>query len=471
MWCIAACIASVAYGQVPSARDAAPVVSPAIVGTVFDSISQRPLGGAHVHLADLARDVVADARGAFRFDSVSAGAHTVWADHPTLDQLGLYSIAAPVEIGPLAPVAGVALAVPSFATLWQRACAGVPAPPPGEGFIFGRVRDAANGAGALSVVIAWRAAAGAPADAQRTATVDRDGTYALCGIPNQQAVTISASGSAASTVPVTLRIGDERIARRDITLPTAGAIEQALADASVTAPVARLPRGTGATVTGIVKDSAGRPLEDARITISGVTGEWRTNYDGAFVARGIPAGTHVAESRALGFEPDQRVIDLASTDSSHLDLSMSRLITRLSTVTVREREHFNEIKAELDQRRRMGFGYRTDSLELDHLPGLDAAFAFPGVHVSWKPKGWKIYMTGVKSLTRTNGNQGLCEANVYIDGQPLLLSGKSLIEMHKEEVAMIEIYNSASRAPLQFPSDNNCGVVLVWTKMYVNPPR
>ena len=42
-----------------------------------------------------------------------------------------------------------------------------------------------------------------------------------------------------------------------------------------------------------------------------------------------------------------------------------------------------------------------------------------------------------------------------------MFSGKSLTEMHKEEVALIEIYNSASRAPLQFPSDNNCGVVLV----------
>jgi hypothetical protein len=271
-------------------------------------------------------------------------------------------------------------------------------------------------------------------------------------------------------VPVTLRIGDERIARRDITLPTVGAIEHALADASAMAPVAPLRRGAGGTLTGIVRDSAGRALEDARITISGVSGEWRTNYDGAFVARGIPAGTHVAESRALGFEPEQRVVDLASIDSSHLDLSMSRLITKLSTVTVREHEHFNEIKSELDQRRRAGFGYRTDSLELDHLPGLHEAFAFPGVYVDSKPHDWKVWMRGVKSITRANGNQALCAANVFIDG--LRLSGKGpLSEMSKEEVAVIEIYNSAARAPLQFGTDNNCGVVLVWTKMYVNPPR
>jgi len=96
MWCIALSVASVAYGQVPLARaDNGPTA--AIVGTVFDSISQRSLGGAHVHLADLARDVVADARGAFRVDSVSAGMHSIWVDHPTLDQLGLYSIEATVE--------------------------------------------------------------------------------------------------------------------------------------------------------------------------------------------------------------------------------------------------------------------------------------------------------------------------------------------------------------------------------------
>jgi len=283
------------------------------------------------------------------------------------------------------------------------------------------VRDATTGVGAISVVIAWHPPAAdgvSRSEARRTVPADRDGTFALCGIPDQQAVTISATGR-----------------------------------------------------TGIVKDSTGRPLEDARITISGVAGEWRTNYDGVFVARGIPAGTHAAESRALGFEPDQRIVDLASTDSSHLDLSMSRLITKLSAVTMREHEHFNEIKAELDQRRRAGFGYRTDSLELKHLPDLSDAFVFPGVHVDWKPTGWKVFMRGVKSITRTNGNQELCAANVYIDGQSAVYSGKSLTEMHKEEVALIEMFNTAARAPLQFPSDNNCGVVLVWTKMYVNPPR
>ncbi len=375
-----------------------------------------------------------------------------------------------------AAAATASLTVPSFATLWQHTCPDVPAPPSSEGFIYGRVRGA-NGADATSVTISWRALSrdGAhTADMRRTATVGRDGTYALCAIPDQQPVTISASDTATSTVPVTLRIGDERIARRDITLPTVGAIDQALTDASTMPPVALLRRGAGATLTGMVKDSTGRPLEDARITISGVGGEWRTNYGGAFVARGIPAGTRVAESRALGFEPEQRVIDLTSADSSHLDLSMSRLITKLSTIAVREREHFNEIKAELDQRRRAGFGYRTDSLELNHLPGIAEAFAFPGVYTNWKPRGFSISMRGTKSITSPSGNQATCTANVWIDGMTLPTPGgkiDELNEMHKEEIALIEIFNSGARAPLQFGGSNNCGVVLVWTKMYVNPPR
>ncbi len=115
-----------------------PNVPRVIVGTVFDSVGSEPLRGAHVHLADLARETVTDSLGAFRFDSLTPGEHAIWADHPRLDTLGLFSLGVRVDATARA-VNTTALTVPSFATLWHVAC-GAAAPPRKEfGFIYGRV--------------------------------------------------------------------------------------------------------------------------------------------------------------------------------------------------------------------------------------------------------------------------------------------------------------------------------------------
>jgi hypothetical protein len=446
-----------------------PHVPRSIVGTVFDSVANEPLSGAHVHLADLGREAVADSLGAFRFDSITPGKHAIWADHPRLDTLGLFSLGVRVDATPRV-VDTTMLAVPSFATLWHVACGNTIAPRDAPGFVFGRVHVAGTVASAPSVEVTWHttvpdSAAGA-AITVRAVQTDSVGNYAVCGVPVQQPISIAIADSAAATVPVTFQLGAAAIARRDLTAPSGAVFEALVADSSVVAP---LTGSDGATIAGIVRDSAGSALSDARVTISGVSGEWRTSADGRFVARGIPGGLHVVSVNMLSFERERRLVDLAANDSGYLDLAMTRLVTRLGTISVREREHFNEVKSELDQRRRSGFGYRTDSLELDKLPGLAEAFNFPGVYASWSRGMLSIGMKGVYSMSKAavTGSQ-YCAPTIWIDGQ---ISDIAILnELHKEEVALIEAYTSAARTPLQFAgSRTNCGVILIWRKSYVNP--
>jgi hypothetical protein len=237
------------------------------------------------------------------------------------------------------------------------------------------------------------------------------------------------------------------------------------------APVAHVRPPDGGVVSGMIRDSLGSPLRDVRVKISGVAAEWRSRADGRFVADGIPPGTHVVEATALGFAPERRIVDLAADDSSRVDLSMAALITRLSPVMIEERAHYNARKDEVDQRRRAGFGYRTDSLELERLPGVWDAFNFPGVRAGGPPCCWAISMSGVYSIISKSGT-GMalsCAPTIWIDGGVSDID--MLHELHKEEIAIIEVYNSAARAPLQYGgSRTNCGVVLVWRKQYINPP-
>ena len=456
-------------GSVPGAD-----ATRSIAGIVFDSVANRPLSGAHVHLADLGRDTVADSLGTFRFDNVGAGVHAVWADHPTLDLLGLNALGARVDVTPQA-VTTANLAIPSFATLWRLACGRDSVPRDGDGFVFGRVRAsgvASGGGSGASLAMTWRQATpsgtSAPAaEARRTVQADGTGSYAVCGIPGRQVVTISSSDSGVSTVPVSFRVSASRITRRDVTLPSGGLFEQIVSD---TSSAALVQGPDAATVAGGVRDSAGHALRDVRITVSGVSGEWRTSAAGGFVVRGVPAGTHVVAFNGIGFVRERRLVELAAQDSATLELSMTRLLTTLPTVTVEERRRFDALKSDLESRRRMGFGYRADSLELARLPGVREAFNFPGVHTGGTPMLWGINMTGVYSIS-SKGSTGItmtCDPAIWIDGG--ISDMDMLRELGKDEIGLIEVYTSAAGAPMQYAgSRTNCGVVLVWRKRFINP--
>jgi hypothetical protein len=315
-------------GTASVVRDVAtpgPNVPRRIVGSVYDSLAHRPLAGAHVHLADLARDAVSDSLGAFRFDSVGASVHTLWADHPRLDTLGLFSLGARVDATPQA-LTNVMLAIPAFESLWRRACGSEPVPRGADAFVFGRVvYDSARArTGGATVEVSWLGNARdstitRAAESRRTAQSDSSGNYAVCGIPAQASVTLSISGEQGSAIPLSFRIGPASIARRDLTYPSKSVIEALGADTSRNALVGQ---ADGASLSIVVRDSAGLPVHDARATLSGVAREWRADSHGALSLRGIPPGTRVLAVGAEGFLTERRVADLAPADSAHLAFSL-----------------------------------------------------------------------------------------------------------------------------------------------------
>ena len=287
-----------------------PNVPRTINGTVFYSIANRPLRGAHVHLADLNRETVADSTGVFRFDSVSAGVHTVWADHPTLDSLGLFSLGGQVDVTPQV-VNSVSLAIPSFATLWQRACGAAPAAGSGDGVVFGTVHADATAVprSPTAVTITWRAdSARGERPSHTTVTTDSTGNYVVCGVPVTSAFTISAAHGPAATVPAPFHIGAARVARRDLTLPSLSAnTAEGVADTSA---------GTGNGKAHLLRivSADGKPVVYANVSLDG--GAVRiTNEKGEV---GLGAGrlhTITTSVKRIGFTPWFGTIDFPDTAS------------------------------------------------------------------------------------------------------------------------------------------------------------
>jgi hypothetical protein len=449
-----------------------------IAGAVFDSLDNRPLPAAHVHVRRLARDVVADSAGHFRIDAVPVGAQLVWADHPTLDSLGLFILGATVSVKPGGDTQ-VLLAIPSFASIWRTFCAGpVPNAAAGQGLIFGRVRSALGDAVDSTTVVeaTWLADGGR--HMAGTASLDDQGSYAACGVPRDRALTIRAKSGMESSLPFVTRLRDRPMARRNLTLGSV--LEVALeATSAMMLDTLAAPGDARTTLVGTVRDTAGHGIRDARVRVTGMPGEGRTDETGRYVVHGAPAGLRLLTVSAIGYLPSRAMADVYANDSVRFDAVLGRA-TVLSEVKVTGRAMFDERVRYLDQRRRVGWGYFVDSLTVERSILVRHTIDAPGVHIAVSNVGaWYAFTTRPNlfdgtpnpDFTRMSG----CVMPMYIDGR---LAEWEEVDAMKglHAIAWIEVHPSFSGIPEDLlPSmlnaRNACGAILVWTKSYLHPSK
>jgi len=450
-----------------------PSVPRTISGSVFDSLTGRPLAGARVALPDVQRDTVTDAEGRFRFEQVGVGVWTVAASVPGFEDWP------PLALRETADVVGraeaeVTLATPAFATLWRRVCGAARAPPEAaRGIVVGRVVDAFSATPDTSATVhaTWRSAAatsGAAApDTAREVRTDGTGRFVVCGLPRDEPVALHATAGPRASTPIALRLTASPLAARTLSFASDVALQLLAEDSTDARPP--VPAG-GALVAGRVTDTEGYPLRAARVTITGTATEARTDAQGRFTLRGVHAGKRVATVQRIGYEPARRLVDAYPGDSAVLNVRLTRMTT-LAAVTVRERERVNELRADIAQRLRLGLGVFTDSLKLDKLAGTWQAFGAANMRVQMNTRGeWKILFATVNKVSPW------CTPVLYIDDN--VTTHDQLVQLPKDEIALIEAYRPATRAPLRYagtgslryePGDGSgiCGVVLVWTKTFV----
>ncbi|MFI5230925.1 MAG: carboxypeptidase regulatory-like domain-containing protein [Gemmatimonadales bacterium] len=447
-----------------------PTVPRVIAGTVFDSVGHRPLAGAHVHLTDLARDATTDALGAFRFDSVLAGVHTLWVDHPVLDSLGLFALATRVDATPQLVTSAV-LASPSFATLWRRACGSAPGAEHADGFVFGTVRaDSAGAPGAATVVtISWVADTARDARASHmTVTADSTGNYAACGVPRAAGLTISAAHGALATVPARFRLGGAAIARRDLTLPSrAATVAEGVADSS---------SGAGTMHRLRVVSADGRPVVYANVRIAGGLVQI-TNEKGE-----IPLGTgriHMATAsiRRIGFTPWFGTIDFPDTASA-VTVTLAHVAQYLGEVRITGQKNPSSPFVQgfydrwLDRQKGLlsAVFIGPEELEARHpdkitgmLYGLNGVCMYPPL-----PKGPVIYSSHSGSLMLTNSSCQNCPMAIVVDGMQQYPPPGGNVHIDEvldaNDVMAIEVYDRAGNMPVSLQvNDSKCGVVAFWT--------
>jgi len=427
------------------AQDAATVT---VRGVAWDSLRGAPLGAAFIGIAGSARATTSDSRGRFRFDSVAPGTYVFTLQHDVLDSIGLTGRSIRTTIG--AGSGTVTVAVPSFATLWRSACGSEP-PPKDTGFVYGSVRDANDGPASNAIVgVRWMDFSYTKKtgfdERNRVGEVraDSSGRYALCGVPTNVALQLRVASDSASSGRVELMPLTLRIARRDFRL----------------APAPEDPAAARGTITGTLTAEGGQPLAGAIIATAGVP-EVRSDDDGRFTLRDVPAGTRQIEVRAIGASPTTAIVDVVARDTTPVTLEMRRVQT-LSEIRVTAPTFRQIMIRNIEERRIAGLGYFRDSTTIGRQAVMAAAFdGVAGIRVLRDRLG-----TGFRVFS-THSCGG--ELAVWIDR--IHLDARELGMLRPSDIAAVEVYPGNLTLPPEFSSQSRasptCGAVLVWTKRFL----
>jgi hypothetical protein len=442
-------------------------------GEIVDSVRNRLLTGATVQLSATDNSgrilsTTTNLQGLFQFEEVPAGVYLAGFLHPFLDSLGVESSLLRLEVSTDDPIV-LTLATPSAATLIEARC-GAPAPDLPRGMFFGTVRTASGAP--LAAPARVRAQYNTNRVTERglervpnvrIATSTAEGTFAVCGVPGNTAITVRGFSGTDSSGFVELPVPGNGLLLRDLVIGTAQRVQQ-----RTTASGGRVTSVlTGkATLRGVARNQTGQPVNGARVTLWGTGVEATANASGQYQFTALPEGTYTVEVRAVGFQPHRAPTDLAASRDAVLDLTLTPLVTTVDTLRVRANRAVP--LEEFERRRKLGFGHFLTEDDIkkkgptymgDIFRGLPGVVTMPG------------QFGRDRVLVRGTGMTGDCAPAIFLNGLYVNIEDGDLDNIiNPKDVRAIELYSRIASIPLQFQTRNGCGSAVIWTGARMDDP-
>jgi len=280
-------------------------------GVVRDPDSGAPVAEARVSLAGTLLEGVTDSSGAFLLGGIPRGDYQVEVRTPWLDSIGTVHRAS-VRVSGVRRRLEVTL--PPAAALVAAACG----PRRDGGVLVGRVRTPPRGEGAplwpVRLTVSWQDRAVlvlpdgtvVPRLRWAEARADSAGTFRVCGVPLETAVTVTAAVEADVDADVeTARKADEQADGAPV-VPAPGSVPL-----RVRLPMARRAARLDLTLdsavvgeasfTGRLVDPDGAPVGYAEVRLPGLSRATLTTEAGRFRLEGVPPGTHQVTVTREGF--------------------------------------------------------------------------------------------------------------------------------------------------------------------------
>jgi carboxypeptidase family protein len=442
----AVAIVSLATAAVPARALTNSVPPDTIRGIVFDSLLHQPIPDATVQADAGGVATTTDKEGRFTL-MASEPIHHITVFHDFLDRTGLGSLQA--DVTPQTSHAMMVLSTPSLATIWSKLCGTMALEKGRGGIVFGSVRapDGKTRLEGAQVRVSWNfstpaSTAASSAVKSRTSDTrsDATGSYVACGAPPSENVFVTGYSKTLTSSPVEI-LGDTLPIRR---------LDLVLGE-----------NGKTATIRGVVRDPRKTPFVGATINVDGVTTEVKTDANGHFTMTNVPTGSRTMGIRGLGYAPVLQPIAVLEGQNDEIQIDL--VPASLTTVNITGRKNVSATQLDFEQRKREGFGTFKDSTEIVKFNSIRSIFqGIPSLVITGIDNSSFGLFT--PQLSITNNPVGGCPVNVYVDGKPSDLT--VLITLSKEQIAAIEVYIRQEFAPARYILlSNNCGVVLVWTKL------
>ncbi len=475
-------ITAAAHQQL-AAQNAAPASGATVSGTVRDSVANQPLAQAIVQLVSardpalFSRTANADSSGHFSIGAVPDGQYKLGFFHPMLDSLGIEAPLRDVFVDQSRAVRAD-LGIPSPATL-RRAFCGRPntartATDSGAA-VVGFVRDGRtlNPAGNASVSAQWSELTLSGRGVERrmprhVVKATPEGWFVLCDVPSNGPIEFRAAWQGDSTDRLEMTMPKSLFMRRDLYVGPSRPYVRAAANTDSVQRAERERRASesavpGLRLTGVVLTAeGGLPVAGAEIKL--VDGlEVRANARGEWVLPNVPVGTRMLETRAVGYYPTRRAVDVVE-GRAPIRVELATLKSVLDTVKIRATRDADRHKSGFEDRRRQGYGKFVTTADIERRKPFvlsDMLKMQPSVQLE---RG----TDGSQTITIRGPIGDRCIADFYLDGMFVgNLAAEDLDNYFTpQSIRGMEIYAGAA-VPGQFNrglGGTACGVIAVWSK-------
>ena len=228
-----------------------------------------------------------------------------------------------------------------------------------------------------------------------------------------------------------------------------------------------------AFLSGTVRDAQTEsPLFGAFVYVNGAI-EGMTNGDGEFLLPGllVADGYNEIAFRRMGYRETGQDVWIDQDDQEiGFVVEVERLPIQLDEIAISaDRAVWARGRlSEFYRRMRAGEGKFLDPQALERIPAVDIVDflrRIPGVYAT-SGDVLGFYAASPSCRYVSSGRVRVRPPDVYVDGVRLDLQFQKIQDLvPASSVLAIEVYDSPSTLPIQYNRMDNCGVILIWTKV------
>ena len=421
-----------------------------VSGTLFDSVSQRPLSGASVSLTGAGPVTLTDSAGRFSLVSPMEGRYQLTITHPVLELYGLNRSSHDIVISRGGAIE-TKWSVPGMSQVLERVCPGASAWRDRRALLI-RVTGTSPGDSTAAVTASWQAQAlrrepdramARTADSTLQVTLDRAGVAWLCDVPSLSPVTVSAV-SRSLRADTTMGADTTGLATVNLVLGRVGALR------------GRVLARSGTTL---------QPLPDAEVIDASNGVSVRTGDDGTWLLAPSRSVVPRLLIRKHGFSP--RLVN--SSGAASEDIVLDALTSSLPLVQVEGTSGSGSF-VEFESRRRLNpggtFMTRAEIVRSGRARVSDLLRTVGGFRVTGTQGKAVLMSTRGRGSIRT----GACYSQLVVDGARWWAPGDfqqppSVDDFTVDLIEAIEVYPGPADTPPAYAGlGATCGTLVIWTR-------